>query len=215
MKTADRIKLGAVALIVAAGVLGAAAPASAKTIIDEWASVKAPPAPTLKSVTVDPKTTALLVLDLVKQTCNQKVRPRCLASLPKVKAFLAQARTHKMTVIYSLIPGATTADIHASIAPLGSEPVVTSHANKFIGTKLEQILKKKHIKTVIPVGTTAQGAILFTASQAAFLGFKVVLPVDGSSADLLYAEQATAWILATAPTVAQNVTLTRFDLIGW
>ncbi|HUZ67354.1 MAG TPA: isochorismatase family protein [Beijerinckiaceae bacterium] len=214
MKTADWIKLGAAALIVAAGVLGAAAPASAKTIIDEWASVKAPPAPTLKSVTVDPKTTALLVLDLVKKTCNEKVRPRCFASLPKIKAFLAQARAHKMLVIYSLY-GGTTADIDPSVAPLGSEPVVTSHANKFIHTDLEKTLRTKNIKTIIPVGTVADGAVLFTASQAALLGFKVIVPVDGSSAISTYAEQATAWILATAPTVGQNVTLTRFDLIGW
>lgn len=42
------------------------APASAQTIIDEWQSIQAPPAPTLKAVTVDPKTTALLVLDIIK-----------------------------------------------------------------------------------------------------------------------------------------------------
>ncbi|HVB90136.1 MAG TPA: isochorismatase family protein [Beijerinckiaceae bacterium] len=193
----------------------AAAPASAKTIIDEWASVKAPPAPKLKSVTVDPKNTALLVLDLIKQTCNQKVRPRCLASLPKVKAFLAQARAHKMMVVYSLIPGATAASIQPAVAPLGTEPTVASHANKFIGTDLNKILKAKHIKTVIIVGTTAQGAVLFTGSEAAFLGYKVIVPVDGSSADKRYAEQATAWILATAPTVGTSVTLTRFGMMHW
>jgi hypothetical protein len=41
-----------------------AAPARAQNIIDEWASVKAPAAPALKPVTVNPKTTALLMLDL-------------------------------------------------------------------------------------------------------------------------------------------------------
>ena len=53
-----------------AAVLVYAAPAPAQTIIDEWASVKAPLAPALKDVTLDPKTTALLVMDFVKQTCN-------------------------------------------------------------------------------------------------------------------------------------------------
>ena len=56
-----------------------AAPAPAQTIIDEWSSIKAPPAPELKQVTVDAKTTALLVMDLVKQTCNNERRPRCVA----------------------------------------------------------------------------------------------------------------------------------------
>ena len=53
-----------------------AAPASAQTVIDEWSSVKAPPAPELKPVTVDPKTTALLVMDFVKQTCNEATWPQ-------------------------------------------------------------------------------------------------------------------------------------------
>ncbi len=41
------------------------ASSSAQTIVDEWTNVKAPPAPVLKDVTVDPKTTALLMLDFV------------------------------------------------------------------------------------------------------------------------------------------------------
>ena len=50
--------------------------ANAGNIVDDWASVKAPAAPTLKPVTVDPKTTALLMLDFMNQNCGQ--RPRCL-----------------------------------------------------------------------------------------------------------------------------------------
>ena len=65
-------------------VLVYAAPAPAQTIIDEWSSVKAPPAPKLQSVTLDPKTTALVMIDIIKQTCNTQRRPRCVASIPKV-----------------------------------------------------------------------------------------------------------------------------------
>lgn len=215
MALVDRLRLCAGGLIVVAAILGADATASAKTIINEWASVKAPPPPTLKSVTVDPKTTAFLVLDLVKQTCNEKQRPRCLATIPKIAAFLKQARAHKMAVIYSIVLGATKADINPAVAPVGSEPIVASHANKFLHTNLKELLRSKHIKTIIPVGTAAQGAILFTASQAALLGYKVVFPVDGDSADNLYYEQAVTYIMATAPGVGQQVTLTRFGMIGW
>jgi nicotinamidase-related amidase len=187
----------------------------ADTIIDEWASVKAPAAPELRKVKVDPKTTAFLVLDLVKQTCNAERRPRCLESLPKVQKFLADARAHKMPVFYSLIAGATTADIASSVAPKEGEPVVTSVANKFIRTDLDKQLKDKGITTIIPVGTTAQGAVLYTASEASFLGYKVIVPIDGASAESTYAEQVTAWTLASAPGVGQNTTLTRFDMIEW
>ena len=52
------------------------------TIIDEWAVVKAPQAPELKPVSVDPNVTALLVLDIEKRACNPERRPRCIASGP-------------------------------------------------------------------------------------------------------------------------------------
>ena len=54
----------ATALCAALAALGAV-PALAGDIIAEWASVKPPAAPELKPVTVDPKTTALLVLDFM------------------------------------------------------------------------------------------------------------------------------------------------------
>ena len=62
-------------------------PAQAGDIVADWASVKTPPAPELKPVTVDPKTTALLVIDMIKQTCNEKMRPRCVAAIPKIENY--------------------------------------------------------------------------------------------------------------------------------
>ena len=192
-----------------------AAPVQAQTIVDEWASVKAPAPIELKTVKVDPKTTALLVLDLIKQTCNAERRPRCLASLPKVEKFLAEARAKGMPVVHSIVAVATPADIAPQATPKEGEPIVSSVANKFIRTDLDKILKEKGVTTVIVVGTTAEGAVLYTASEAAFLGYKVIVPIDGSSAGTLYAEQATAWMLANAPGVGPNTTLTRFDMIGF
>ncbi|MBI4528942.1 MAG: hypothetical protein HY695_34525 [Deltaproteobacteria bacterium] len=61
-----------------------------KTIGDEWNTVQPPKPPELKRVTIDPKTTALLVLDIVKQTCNNERRPRCVASVPKIQAYIEQ-----------------------------------------------------------------------------------------------------------------------------
>lgn len=81
-----------------------ASPTHAANIIDEWASVKTPKAPELKAVTVDPKTTALLVLDFMNQNCGQ--RPRCLETIPAMKKLLAEARAHKVPVVYSIMPTA-------------------------------------------------------------------------------------------------------------
>ena len=188
-------------------------PASAQTIVDTWDAVKAPPAPELKSVILDSKATALLLLDFNKQTCNVQLRPRCIASIPKVQGLLEEARSKGFTIIYSLSAGATSTDIARELAPRKGEPVVTAGPDKFMGTDLEKILMDKGIKTVIVTGTAAHGAVLYTASGAAFRGMQVILPVDGMSAENTYAEQYTAWHLANAPRVSSKVTLTKIDLI--
>jgi nicotinamidase-related amidase len=185
----------------------------ARTIIDEWASVKAPPPPVLKPVTIDRKTTALLMLDFNQQTCNLQRRPRCIASIPKVKTFLAAARAAGVPVIYSVGGGGKRADIAKDLAPASDDPVVSGGVDKFVGTDLEKLLKERGVTTVIIVGTAANGAIIYTASGAAMRGMKVIIPVDGVSADTLYAEQYTAWHLVNAPLVSAAVTLTSLDAV--
>ncbi len=185
-----------------------------KTIIDEWATVQVPKPPELKPVTVDPKVTAFLVLDLVRQGCNNERRPRCVASIPKIQALLSQARAKGMTVIYTHYVGTAPGDILKEVAPLTGEAVLgETVSDKFLGTDLEKILKDKNIKTVIPVGAAAEGAVILTASAAAMRGFQVIVPVDGVSSGVTFAEQYTAWHLTNAPTVGQRVTLTRIDMI--
>ena len=194
-----------------AGLGLAVSAASAQTIVDEWATVKAPPAPELKPASLDPKTTALLMLDFVAPNCTQ--RPRCMASIPAVKKLLGEARAKGMLIVYATGPTGKRADTVAEVAPTDSEPVVSTGVDKFVNTDLEKILKAGGTQTVIAMGTAAHGAVLYTASAASLRGMKVILPVDGMSADSPYAEQYTAWHLANAPLVARNVTLTKIDLI--
>lgn len=190
-------------------------PVSAQNIIEEWNTVKVPSVPELKSVTVNPKVTALLLLDFNKQTCNAEKRPRCIASIPKVQKLLTEARSKGVFVVYSLTPGAAVADIAKELAPLGREPVVTSGPDKFLGTDLEKILKEQGIKTVIVTGTAAHGAVLYTASEAAFRGMQVIVPVDGMSAESTYAEQYVAWNMMNAPRVSNQSVLTKIDMIKY
>jgi nicotinamidase-related amidase len=184
--------------------------AGAASIVDEWSTVKVPPPPALKAVTVDRKTTALLMLDFNKQTCNTERRPRCIASIPKVAKLLTSARDAGIPVIYSLGGGGAPADIAKELTPAKDEPVVSSGLDKFVGTELESILKQKGIKTVIIVGTAAHGAVLYTATAAATRNLQVVIPLDGISGDIPYVEQYTAWHLVNAPRI-ETVTLTTID----
>lgn len=72
------------------------------TIIDQWNTVEVPPPPELKEVQVDPQVTALLILDIQNQNCTVERRPRCAASVPKIRKVLTKARAQGVSVVYSL-----------------------------------------------------------------------------------------------------------------
>ena len=183
------------------------------TIIDEWNSVKVPKAPELKSISVDPKTTAFLILDIQTNSCNNKRRPRCVESVPKIQSFLKKARAKGMPVVYSITSSKTKEHIREEVFPKGDEPYVKASVNKFYKTDLEKILKDKGIKTVILAGTSANGAVLHTAVGAAMRKLKIIVPVDGMSASKTYAEQLVAWTLVKGPGTNKRTTLTTFDMI--
>lgn len=203
-----------IGLLVAGTVLWAAAiaPAAAQTVIEQWSDVKAPAPPKVEPITVNPQNTALLMLDFVNQICARN--PRCVASLPKVAQLLKGARDSHTMVVYSVAGTMSVADTMPEVKPLGTEPVVASHADKFLGTDLLKILKDKNITTVIVVGTAANGAVLYTGSHAALEGFNVIVPVDGMSASP-YAEQYVAWNFLNAPGVAQKSKLTEIDMVKY
>ncbi len=199
------------ALAAAVAFSGIALSAQAADIVDEWASIKAPPPPALKPVTVDPKTSALLMLDFMNQNCGK--RPRCIATLPAMKKLLGEARAAKVLVVYSVIAKTTPADVVKDLAPMADEPHVLSGPDKFLHTDLEKILKDKNIKTVITVGTASNGAVLYTASGAIFRGMKAIVPVDGMSAVDAYADLSTVFTFTNAPRLSTEATLTRSDMI--
>jgi nicotinamidase-related amidase len=205
-----------------------AGPAFGQNIIDQWSQVQVPPPPELKKVTIEPNSTALLVMGFVKGSCNAERRPRCVATIPHVKKLLTEARAHGVLVLHSVPCGSASGDlIVADLAPLPGEGIIPPNGpNKFlpfdvlcshsdIGFDLEKVLKDHGIKTVITVGTQVQTAVLHTAAEAALRGYKVIVPIDGMSGDSLYPEQYTAWHLVNTQRVMQQVTLTKVDLIGY
>src|SRR5271163_2974409 len=97
--TSSRLAAAGGALLVA--LLGSP---SVADVVSDWNTAVAPPPPELKEVTVDPSTTALLFLDIMKGGCTR--RPRCVAAVPNMKRLYDEARAHNMVVWYSLV-GAT------------------------------------------------------------------------------------------------------------
>ena len=199
------------------GLLSMPLMASSQGIIDEWLLVKTPPPPVISSVTIDPKSTALLVLDIAKTTCNTEVRPRCIKALPQAGRMVDKARNKGLPIIYALgvqpTPG-VPADFWPEVAMKGDEPWVRSGPDKYLGTDLDKILRDKGITRVIIIGTASHGAVLYTAGGSVFRGLDVVIPVDAVTAESTYAEQYTLLHLQNAPHMAAKIKLSTVDLIN-
>jgi nicotinamidase-related amidase len=193
--------------------LPAAAPAIAAQAL--------PTIPAPAAVTLDPATTAYLVLDINSAVCAP--RPACQATLPAIAAFLDRARQANAFVVYSntTAPGAT---ILPEVAPGPDDPVVTSSADKFFNTQLDDILRNRGIRTAVVVGTAANGAVLYTSFGANTRGYTVVVAEDGISAADDFAVLLTRYQLLNQPGFGnpdneplreRAVTLSRTDLISF
>jgi nicotinamidase-related amidase len=183
------------------------------------AAQELPTLPDPVAVTLDPRTTAFLVMDLTSANCPP--RPACVASLAPVAALLARARAANVFVVYTGVtaPGAT---FLPEVAPLATEPVVVSSADKFFNTPLDEILTANGIETTIMVGTSSIGAVLYTAFGANQRGYTVVVAEDGISgnndfqtflARYQLLNQPGATNVDNQPLRERAVTLSRTDLI--
>jgi len=198
-------------------ILALAATSSAADILDDWASVKAPPPVEVKPVTLDGSTTALLILDMMKMNCG--TRPRCLATVPNVKRLNDAARAAGALVWYSFVGSngmATPADqVDPGFTAREGEWARQGGPDKFLGSNLEEKLKARGIKTVIVCGTSFQGVGIGTGSEAAQRGYKVIIPIDCLSSEDTYMEQYAAFhLFKGGPAgVTSQVTLTRGTMV--
>ena len=205
------------AAILALMVVAVAASSSAGDILDDWDTAKTPAKPEIKAVTVDPSTTALLILDMMKSNCGQ--RPRCVATVPNVKRLHDGARAAGMMIWYSFVGSnnqATPADmVDPGIAARDGEWERQGGPDKFLGSHLEEKLKAHNIKTAIVCGTSFQGVGIGTGSELAQRGYKVIVPVDCLSSEDAYNEQYAAWHLYKGgpAIVTSQVTLTRSAMV--
>ena len=206
--------LCAAAVVSIAGLAGfGPAAAQAPDILQEWSTIKAPPPPAIKPVTLDTAKTALISMDFSRLNCTPDKRARCAAVLPKVQKLIAEARTKGMAVVHTHTPNMAPSDIVKEVAPADGELVLQVRGDKFFGNDLEKVLKAKGVNTVLLVGTSANGAVMFTAIGASQRRFKAVVPIDTMPADTAYQEQLAIWEIANGPGVREDSTLTRTDLL--
>lgn len=141
-----------------------------------------PKLPETAPIKLDPKTTALLVLDLSNR-CKEPTQV-CSMLVPRVKDFLQKTRAHKVFTVYTISAGEKDTPhgkVWDGFGALPDEPVIAPDAfDKFVGGELLGMLKERGVKTVIVTGASTNNCVLFTSTSAAKMyRLNVVIPLDG------------------------------------
>ena len=164
-----------------------------------------------REVSVDPRTTALIVVDMQ----NDFVKPggalvveTAAATIPAIQRLLALARAKGMKVFFTqdtheegdiefpiwgphVLRGTWGWQIVDELAPRPGERVIEKlRYDGFFGTPLDHELRLAGIQSVIVCGTVANICVLHTAGSAALRGYRVVLLIDAISAITPFDQQA-------------------------
>ena len=172
-----------------------------------WAQ-EGPNRPEPKPLTLDSKSTAILVLDLnarcddPKQVCSKITAP--------LGDFLDKARAAAVPIIYSVSATAKGKPIGELAAPLRrkeSETVIYPDAfDKFYGGELQAFLKDKGAKTLIITGSATNNAVLYTATTAARMHrYSIVIPLDGVNASSRYEQEYAIHQFTVLPSEANKL----------
>jgi isochorismate hydrolase len=183
-------------------------------------TLQMPATPDPVRVSLDPKTTALIVLDFVEDICNQQ--PSCKGQmLPAAATFLERVRKAGLLVAY----GTREQNMNKwlkEVAPSAADVKINSMAqDRFYNTSLDQTLKAKGIKTLILIGWKISGSVTYTSVGAMARDYTVVIPMDTSSAGSTYETTIGFYNVLNSGTAnlanealkPKAVTLTRTDLV--
>lgn len=158
-------------------------------------------------ISLNPKTSALLLMDFQRFVLDNFLSPAVATEVVNnASKLLRAARAINMLTIHVTVsfrpgypeigsrnalflqlkesglvaPGSDGTNIHASLAPQDSEPVVAKHrVGAFTGTDLERLLRAQDIQTLVIAGATTAGVVLSTVRQAFDLDYDIVVASDG------------------------------------
>jgi nicotinamidase-related amidase len=183
-------------------------------------TLQMPALPAPVPVTLNPKTTALLVFDYVEPICNSQ--PKCKGEmLPAMTPFMARVRKAGLVVAY----GTREENVSKWLPEVAPEPgdikVVNTAQDRFYNTDLDKALKARGITTIIMVGWKVSGSVAYSSVGATVRGYTVVIPVDTTAATTDY-EQVIGFYnilnqlngnLTNQPLKPKAPTLSRTDMI--
>jgi nicotinamidase-related amidase len=183
-------------------------------------TLQMPAMPDPARVTLNPKTTALLVLDYVEDICA--IQPKCKSQLlPAMTPFMERVRKAGLVVAYGTRQQNMTHWLKEVAPADGDIKIVSTAQDRFYNTDLDKLLKAKGITTIIMVGWKISGSVTYSSVGAMIRDYTVVIPVDTTTAASDY-ETAIGFYnvlnsgnanLANEPLKPKSVTLSRSDFV--
>lgn len=183
-------------------------------------TLQMPALPAPVPVTLNPKTTALLVFDYVVPICGSQAKCKN-EMLPAMTAFLARVRKAGMVVAYGTLEDNMSKWMPEVAPQPGDIKIICTVQDRFYDTDLDKDLKAKGITTTIMVGWKVSGSLAYSSVGAAIRGYTVVVPVDTTAAPTDY-EQTIGFYnilnqrngnMTNQPLKPSAPTLSRTDLI--
>jgi nicotinamidase-related amidase len=157
----------------------------------------------------------VLVLDMSTR-CNDP-QQICSQLAPAIARFLPKARAAGALVVYTVSQsarGTALGDVWPGFEARDDEPVLyPDGTDKFVDGELGALLRERGIDTVIVTGSSANQAVLYTASGATRnYGFRTIIPMDGTNANSEYEWEYTMHQLNNV-SFANLFSFTTLDLL--
>jgi nicotinamidase-related amidase len=157
------------------------------------------------NLTLDPKKSALLIMDYQRGILERNAAADAAALLPRTARVLQAARGAGLRVIYVVVgfrsgypevspnnasfsaakgagrflPESPGTQIRPEVAPEPGEVTVTKHrVGAFLGTDLDMILRSNGIETLVLLGISTSGVVLSTLRYAADADYRCLVIKD-------------------------------------
>ena len=144
-------------------------------------TLQMPAMPDPARITLNSKTTALMVLDYVEDICA--TQPKCKSQmLPAMTPFMERVRKAGLVVAYGTRAQNMTHWLKEVAPAEGDIKIVNTAQDRFYNTDLDKLLKAKGITTMIMVGWKISGSVTYTSVGAMIRDYTVVIPVDTTAA---------------------------------
>jgi len=163
-------------------------------------------------VFLDPRVTALIVVDMQVEFVNPKGKlfvPGAQKTIPAIRRLITKARKARVPVIFtqdwhraddpefSIWPshaqeGSRGAQVVPGLKPLAKDYLIRKRTyDAFFATDLDLLLRQKNIRNLVISGTVSNICVLHTAGSARLRGYEITVAADTISS-LTPFDQASA-----------------------